>query len=261
MPYQYIQLERSGPVLFITMDNPAFMNGMDLNLGPELARSLEEAALDREVRAVVLTGAGGVFSAGGNLKSARDYLEAHPGQGAGPVFAGYSIWVNRVALALAALPQPLVAAVGGAASGAGLGWLLLADLAVVADDAKLVPGFLRVGLAPGAAVSLTLPRLVGRLRATEILLLNRAITPAEALELGIAHKVVPPAEVLPTARELAQGLAQGPARAQAATRRLLRQAMLEDLAGHVEQERRAVMRVADEPEFAQRLSGFFGKRG
>ncbi len=242
------------------MDNPATVNGMDLELGPELARSLEQAAQDRRVRAVVLTGAGGVFSAGGNLKAARDHLAAHPGRGAGEVFAAYSIWVNRVALALAGLPQPWVAAVRGAASGAGLGWLLLADMAVVAQDAKLVPGFLRVGLAPGAAVSLTLPLLVGRMRAAEILLLNRRIAPREARRLGLAHRVVPGLEVLPAAQELARGLAEGPARAQAATRRLLRRAVLKDLAGHLEQERQAVIAAADDPEFAARLPRFFARR-
>lgn len=259
MEFQYIHREQADRVLTITMDNPGTMNGLDSDLGPELVDALERAALDSSIRAVVLTGAGGVFSAGGNLKAAHDHLTANPGQGAREIFQGYSGWVQRVVMALTGLGKPLVAAVCGAASGGGLGWLLLADMAVVAEDANLVPGFLRVGLSPGAAVSLTLSKQMGRIRAGEILLLNRPITPTRALELGLAQRVVPADEVLATAQAMAADLAQGSTGAMAATKTLLRRAALNELAGHLEHERLAVLATADDPEFERRIMAFFAR--
>ncbi len=260
MTPNYVTVERQGPVALVTMDNPATANAMDENLGPRLAGALESLALDSGCRAVVLTGAGGVFSGGGNLVAAHAHLAEHPGQGAAPVFETYTKWVSRVIWALAGMPQPVIAAVGGAASGAGLAWMLASDLVLAAESAKIVPGFLAIGLVPAAGVTWRLPRLVGLMRAGEDLYLGRPLNPARCRELGLVDRVLPGPELMPAAMELAARLARGPRAALAQTKRLLGRAAGRGLPRQVEDERRAVMMAADQPEFAD-LVGRFVRKG
>lgn len=256
MPYHYLRLENQGPVALLTLDNPATANAMDEDLGPELARALEALAVDEAVRAVVLTGAGPIFSGGGNLAKAQAHLHEHPGQGAGVVFQQYTKLVTRVVAALTGMPKPVVAAARGAASGAGLAWLLASDLVVLAQGTRLVPGFVAVGLVPAAGVTLGLGRQLGHLAAAETLMLGRTITAEQALSLGLAHRVVPPEQLLPQALQLAQELAQGPAQALAATKRLLNLGQRQGLMTQMESERRAAVAAADLPEFATRAARF-----
>ena len=241
------------------MDNPATFNGMDQNLGPELADALERAGRDPEVRVLVLTGAGRAFSGGGNLKGVRDFLAEHPERSPAEVFAAYSPWVGKVAALLHRFPKPVVAAVNGPASGGGLAWVLFSDLAVMADTAKLSTGFSRVGLVPGGGISLTLTRLVGRLRAAEMLLLNRELDAATALEWGLVNRVAPRDQVLPQAQELAAEIASGPAHALGATRRLTARAARGGLEEQTAREAAAVDLAADDPEFRRLLDAFFSR--
>ncbi|MFH1058167.1 MAG: enoyl-CoA hydratase-related protein [Pseudomonadota bacterium] len=261
MKPEFVKLERRGATALVVMDNPATANAMDEDLGPQLVAALEALAGDPACRAVALTGAGGIFSGGGNVVRAHQYLAEHPGQGAAPVFEGYTKWVSRVLWALTGMPQPVVAAVEGAASGAGLAWLLACDLVVMADNARVLPGFLAIGLAPAAGVTWHLPRALGLMRAAEMLMLNQPLTPDECLRLGLADRVLPATAVLPAALELADQVAQGPRQALAASKRLVGRAVRQGLLGQIEDERRAVMAAADEPDFAQRVGRFVGKAG
>lgn len=244
MVWRYISLERQGAVAILTLDNPATANAMDEDLGPELV-----AALELEVGAVVLTGAGPIFSGGGNIVKAQRYLEDHPGRGASVVFEGYTKWVSLVVTALTTMPQPVVAAVNGAASGAGLAWIMASDLAVAVAEARLVPGFLAVGLVPAAGTNLDLGRRA----------FDAGPGAEQALELGLLHRVVPPEALMDTALELAQSLAAGPRKALAASKRLLNRAARQELPRQLEDERRAVMAAADEPDFAERAGRFVCK--
>lgn len=259
MTYRYIRLERLGAVARVVMDNPATMNAMDQDLGPELVAALEGLARDRRARAVVLTGAGGNFSGGGNIRRAWEHLEGHPGRGAGEVFEQYTKWVTRVIEALTGMPQPVISAVEGAASGAGLAWMLASDLVFAAADARIVPGFVHIGLVPAAGVTWHLPRLLGLPRAAELLLLGRPIPPERALHFGLVDRLIPAAELQEAALEAARGLAEGPAEALAAGKRLLGGAARGGLSGQLEDERRAVMDAADLAEFRQRVGRFFNR--
>jgi len=252
----YVRMDWDGPVVTLTMDNPATMNAMDDQMGPRLARALEGLAHEHRARVVVLTGAGGNFTGGGNLKRAAQHLEEHPGQGAGVVFGAYLRYVVRVVQALTGLPQPVISAVEGAASGAGLAWMLASDMVVAADNARIVPGFVGVGLVPAAGVTWHLPRLLGLARASERLMLGRALSPAQAVELGLVQRLAPPGGALATARELAQELAAGPGQALAETKRLLTRAARAGLNPQLEKERLAVIAAADDSEFARRVRRF-----
>ena len=139
------------------------------------------------LRAVVITGAGGVFCAGGNLKRAWSHLQDNPEKGAGEIFWSYTGHVHQAVHTMLNMPQATICAVEGAASGAGLAWVLCSDLSVCADDAKLVAGFLGVGLTPAAGVTHLLTKAVGLPLASEMLLLNQGITARRAAELGLVN--------------------------------------------------------------------------
>ena len=256
---ELVLVEHQGPVALVTMNNPATSNAMDEDMGPRLTAVLEELAVDESVRALVLTGAGGVFTAGGNLINAHQYLEANPGSGGARVFAGYTKWVARVLAALTGMAKPVICAVDGAASGAGLAWLLAADLVVAADSARILPGFVAVGLVPAAGTTWHLPRLMGHPRAAETLMLNQPISLQEALELGLVHQVTSREEVVKTALARAQELAAQPAGAAAATKQSLRRALGRDLLSHAENERRAVLAAAEDDDFRRLVSRFADK--
>lgn len=252
----YVRIERDGPVAVVTMDNLPTMNAMDTEMGPRLARALEGLASDGQARVVILTGAGGNFTGGGNLKRAGNYLDEHPGHGAGGLFAGYLQFVVRVAQALVGLPQPVISAVEGAASGAGLAWMLASELVVIAENARIVPGFVAAGLVPAAGATWHLPRLVGYQRAAQRLMLGKTMRVAEAQRLGLIERVAPPGQALAVAKELAAELARGPRQALAATKGLLNASLRRGLDPHLEDERRAVITAADDPEFARRVRRF-----
>ena len=258
---EYVRVQRDGSVVIVTMDNPATMNGMDNEMGPRLARTLEGLALDSQARVVILTGAGGNFSGGGNLKRAAAFLEDNPGQGAGRIFASYLQFVNRVVLAITEMPKPVIAAVEGASAGAGLAWMAASDLVVAATDARLLPGFLNAGLSPGAGISWHLPHLFGPALSAEMLYLGELLSPQRAHELGLVTRLAPPGQAAAVAMELARELARGPAQALAATKRLLGQAVRRDLAPHLESERQGVITSADDQEFARRVERFVNKSG
>ncbi len=254
-----VDLAWRGRVAVVTLDNPATLNAMDDALGPRLVGALE-ALGPLGARAAVLTGAGGNFSAGGNLKKAREFLAAHPDRGAGEVFAAYTPWVGRVLTAMERLPCPLVAAVEGAASGAGLAWIAACDLAVVAADARLLPGFLAIGLTPAAGATVNLPRALGLARAGELLLANRPLAVEDALRLGLVNRVVAPGRARAAALALAGELARQPREALLASRRLLRRGLGPDYAPRLEDERQAVIAAADRPEFRERVMRFGRKK-
>ena len=256
MEDQKTRVEIRGSVAVVTMDNPETMNAMDHEMGPALAGALEEVWHRDEVRAVVLTGAGGNFSAGGNLKRAAQHLAHHPDSGASEVFAGYTHWVHRVAVALGKMPKPVIAAVEGGCSGAGIAWLLACDFVVMSQEAKLVPGFVYAGLVPAAGTTWHLPHLAGLQGASQTLMTNHRISPGECLDMGLCHELAPAGEALSAALDLAAKLAKNPAHALASTKRLLALAARQGLFSQIEDERREVMLAADTPEFRRRAEAF-----
>ncbi|MBW8481365.1 enoyl-CoA hydratase-related protein [Actinomadura parmotrematis] len=218
-------------VAIITLDRPAAMNALDDPTKDALRAAVERAAADPAARAVLITGAGRAFCAGQDLQGHAGHLRDGRGLN-GTVREHY----NPVVLGIAAMRKPVVAAVNGVAAGAGMGLALACDLVVAADGASFVPAFGGVGLAPDSGVSWTLQRLVGRARATEILLLGERITAPRALEIGMIARVVPAGELAGTALELAARLAAGPTAAYGLTKDALAFAAGSDLAAALERE-------------------------
>ncbi|MEU8270795.1 enoyl-CoA hydratase-related protein [Sphaerisporangium sp. NPDC049002] len=220
---------RDGPVLTVTLNRPQSLNALDAETLYALAEAWHEAA-DPEIRAVVVTGSGRGFCAGADLRAPAD--RSRPG------INGLRHTYHPHVLAMAALEKPVIAAVNGAAAGAGLSLAAAADLRIASEEAKFVPAFTAVGLVPDAGGAYFLPRLLGYARAYEWLATGRRLTAAEALAWGLVSEVVPAGELLPRAARLAHQLAATPGCAVGLTKRLLDYGLNHGLAELLDEETR-----------------------
>jgi 2-(1,2-epoxy-1,2-dihydrophenyl)acetyl-CoA isomerase len=219
-----------GAVATITLNRPESMNALTTPMKTALLETLEQAAADKAVRAVVLTGAGRAFCTGQDMREHAALLEsagvadggsagvrAAAGAAAGAGAVGtVRLHYNPIVNALVAMPKPVIAAMNGTAAGAGAALALACDLRLAAENASLLMAFARVGLGPDSGASWTLQRLAGRAAALELLLLAEPVTAARLLELGLVTSVVPGNELADAASELAGRLADGPTAAYAA---------------------------------------------
>ncbi|WP_433327637.1 enoyl-CoA hydratase-related protein [Spirillospora sp. CA-294931] len=218
-------------VATITLNRPDGMNSLTSEMKEALVATVQRAAGAAEVRAVLITGAGRAFCAGQDLREHGDNLAAGKGLD-GTVERHY----NPLITAITTMPKPVVAAVNGVAAGAGASLAFAADLVVAADTAKFATAFTGIGLAPDSGMSWTLQRLVGRAKATELLLLGTPVKAAEALELGLVNRVVPADELAPAAVELARRLASGPTISYHAVKTALDYAATHDLPSSLQKE-------------------------
>lgn len=203
MGYSKITLERQGAVAVLTLNDPATRNSLSWDLCREMGEALDQLG---DARALVITGAGKGFCSGGNMAS-----DTPEGMGFGDMIAkGLEDAVNPMLRKLAALKIPVVAAVNGAAAGAGAPLALHADFVIAGESAFFYFAFANVGLAVDAGASWILPRMVGLARATEALMLVERIPAAKALEWGMIYKVAADDALLGEAMALATRLAAGP---------------------------------------------------
>ena len=200
-------------VATLTIDRTAKKNAITGEMYEQLVAHLKQAAADPAVRAVLITGAGGTFTAGNDLKDFSN-----------PKFAQLDSPVLSFMQGLAAFEKPAIAAVQGLAVGIGVTLLLHCDLVYVADDASFSMPFTSLGLVPEFASTLLLPLIAGRVRAAEKLLLGKPFPAAEALVMGIANAVLPTAEVQSHALKVARAFNALPPGAVRDTKRLLREA-------------------------------------
>ncbi|MFI7530308.1 enoyl-CoA hydratase/isomerase family protein [Nocardia salmonicida] len=240
--YSTLDVANDRHVAIVTMNRPTARNAADAVMHRELADIWQDLAADRTVRAVVLTGAGKAFSAGGDLPRMIETQRDPDIQD--EVFDE----ARRIVRGMTALPQPIVAAVNGPAVGLGASLVALSDLAVAAENAFLADPHLGVGLVPADGTALTWPLMSGLLRAKEFILLGERIPAAKALEFGLVNRVVPADEVLPTALELAHRLAQIPPRALADTKRILNSAVTGAVGSVLEQALAAERQSLASPE-------------
>jgi 2-(1,2-epoxy-1,2-dihydrophenyl)acetyl-CoA isomerase len=201
-----LQLTHDQGVATITLNRPESLNSLNTDLKRELASALTEVSADSAVRAVVLTGAGRAFCVGQDLREHVASLEG----GNAPLDTVVRDY-NPISLSLVTMPKPVIAAVRGAAAGAGASLALLADFRIGGPGTSFLMAFARVGLAADTGASWTLPRLVGHAKAAELLMLAEPVSGADAHRLGLLTKLVDDDEqVLATAQEFAARLAQGP---------------------------------------------------
>ncbi|HEU5033848.1 MAG TPA: enoyl-CoA hydratase-related protein [Mycobacteriales bacterium] len=221
--------ERDGAVLRLTLNRPDVHNALDWRTREAVVATLQEASADLAVRAVLLTGAGDrAFCTGADLRvpiPTPPKPEGAPARPQGEVARGIATGWQRVVTAVLDCEKPVVAAVNGTAAGAGMHLALACDVVVMAETAKLVPVFVRRGIAPDAAGAYLLTRLVGPQVAKRLYLFGDDVPAADAERLGLVTEVVPAEQLRRSATELAQRLAAGPTRTLGITKRLVNRAL------------------------------------
>lgn len=221
-----------GPVRILTIDRPARRNAMGTATAEALELALRAAADDEDVRAVVLTGTGGHFSAGGDAESILEHVA-----GDDPELLAMMRAFHRLVVEIWESRLPVVAAVSGVAYGGGLNLALACDLVVCSEDARLCQIFVRRGVVPDVGGAWLLPRLVGMQRAKELMLLAPEIDARHAERLGLANAVEPDAgAALNRAVALAEQLATLPPYTIALSKKLINQSSSDDLRGSLERE-------------------------
>lgn len=248
--------ERDGAVLTIRMNRPERLNALNVGLGCALAEALERAGRDESVRAVVLTGTGRGFCAGGDLEVLRDARARNAGHELESlVRAG-----KQIAMAIATMQKPVVGAVNGPAAGGGMNLALACDIRIASEQATFCEAFARLGLFPDFGGMYFLPRLVGAARAAELIWSMRTISAAEAASLGIVNHVVPQESFAEETKKLAAQLAAAPPIAVQAVKRMLFGAEREALEKALDEEIRQQVECFLSADCLEGLEAFRAKR-
>lgn len=256
MPYDHLLIATSAAgVRLITLNRPERLNAVNPRLADEVPRALDDAAGDDRVRVVVITGAGRGFCSGLDLSEPPRLPEGDLRARLDPL-----AWVGRWVLTASRCEKPLIAAVNGAAAGAGLGLALAADVRLVARGARVSAGYVRRGLSPDAGVSYFLPRLVGASRAMEILLSGRDLDADEAMRIGLAAAVYDDAMFHEQVAAYAERLAAGPPIAFALTKRLVASTFEVPLEDQLARELTAIKTCFATADVADALRAFAEKR-
>ena len=243
--FETLTVTTDGPVRIVTMNRPDFRNAADAVMHRELGEVWDVLASDADCRAVVLTGAGKSFSAGGDLPRMVQTQESQSIQE--EVFAE----ARRTVTTMIALPQPLIAAVNGAAVGLGASLVSLCDLAIASDRAFLADPHLGVGLVPADGAALLWPLIMGAVRAKEYVFTGDRIPAETARELGLINKVVPAEDLMPTTMALAHRLSEVPHQALRQTKRLMNTHITRALGGLIEDAIAAERASVNSPEHQQ----------
>ncbi|MFT3820909.1 MAG: crotonase/enoyl-CoA hydratase family protein [Rubrivivax sp.] len=220
----FLRYDQQGPIVTLTMDEPARRNPLTGNTAvADFLRAIERIHDDPGVKAVILTGAGSSFSSGGDIK---DMARQSSGTVGGlQIRHEYRTGIQRLPLALFNLEVPVIAAVNGPAIGAGLDLACMCDIRIASEQAKFAESFVRLGIIPGDGGAWLLQRLIGLSRASELSLTGEVIDAQQALAWGLVSRVVPVADLLPTAQALAEKIAANPVHAVRMTKRLIREAI------------------------------------
>ncbi len=255
MSFNTMTYEVNGGVGLVTFNRPDAANAMSPECAAEfntLSRMIEG---DRNVRAVVITGAGKMFCAGGDLGAfaqAGDQARTLLLEMTGDLHLGLS--------RLARMPAPVIAAVNGTAAGAGFSLVMSCDLAVSAESAVYTMAYTNAGLSPDGSSTYYMPRKIGDRRTRELMLTNRVLSSAEALDWGVVNQVVADDLTLETALTLAQKLAAGPTQAFGKVKELLNSSFDNGLETQMEYEARAIAGLIETADGQEGLHAFLNKR-
>lgn len=254
MAYRFILFEVSQGVARITLNRPDVLNSIHTAMSGEIQEALGQAAREREIRAVLLTGAGRGFCAG------QDLEEVRPGAAVNDFAAHARNAYTPIVRGLRALEKPVVCAVNGVAAGAGANLALACDLVLAAEEASFVQVFAKIGLVPDTGGSFFLPRLVGMARATALAMLAEKITAAQAVEIGLIYRACPAASLDEEASKLAVHLATQPTLGLGLTKRLLNATWDNDLETQLELEAECQGAAGRSADYAEGVAAFLAKR-
>lgn len=252
--YQAIVLEKSGPIARITLNRPDAANAMNDTMLQELADAARRCD-DDATKVVVLTGAGRFFSAGGDLR----------GMASSPTTAGEYVKtiahdVHRAISTFARMDAVLITAINGVAAGAGFSLAVAGDLVLASDSASFTMAYTAAGLSPDGSSSFYLPRLIGLRRTQELMLTNRTLSAAEALQWGLVTEVVDGSALAARVDAVADKIASGAKRSASAVKKLLLMSFKNGPEEQMEWEGRLIVDCADSVDGNEGINAFLQKR-
>jgi len=255
MDYTTLLFDVRDNVAHITLSRPEAANSINEEMGKDLMHAALRCDEDPEIRAVLISGAGKIFSGGGDLKafSARgNQLPYHVKE--------VTTYLHAAISRLTRMDAPVVAAVHGAVAGAGMSIAIACDIVVAAETTRFMVAYTRAGLVPDGSSTYFLPRIIGLKRALELTLTNRMFSAQEALQWGLVTRVVPDNELLAQASAIAVQLAAGPTRAYGISKRLLHSGWTETLETQMENESQAIANSARTADAREGITSFLEKR-
>lgn len=268
----HIRVSREHGVGTLTIDRRERFNSLDVETAQDFRRAGLQLARDEAVRCVVITGAGGVFCSGADLKyirgkgDDRDFEYLHP-EGAGPTgsygesFKQILEYLHSTISEIKRAPKPFIAAVDGIAAAGGFGIAMACDLVLASERSTFEWAYHKTGLTGAESSTFFLPRLVGLRKAMELVLLNPRLSAREAWEHGLINRVFPNDSFESDVTALARQLADGPTEAYGVAKRLINQAAgVDQLDYHLDEELQNLARIAEGKDFAEGLAAFFAKR-
>jgi 2-(1,2-epoxy-1,2-dihydrophenyl)acetyl-CoA isomerase len=255
MSYETVIVARADGVATLTLNRPEAFNALDMTLGRELFHAVLELDDDASVRAIVVTGAGKAFCAGGDVKAFVDNAAR-----IGAHIKELTTYLHGAVSRLARSEKPVLMAINGVAAGGGMSLALAGDLVLAAERARFTMAYSKIGATPDGSSSYYLPRLVGLRRAMELYFTNRVLSAREAQEWGLITRVVPDAELASATAALARDLAQGPTRAFGGAKRLFHQSTWESLETQMELEAQAIAASGRTEDFRAGVTAFANKQ-
>jgi 2-(1,2-epoxy-1,2-dihydrophenyl)acetyl-CoA isomerase len=252
-----VRVARRASTVTITISRPSRLNALDVPSFRAVHAELQTAALDRSVRAVVLTGEGSAFCAGGDVAA----MEESRANGDLPRLFHELTGVQEAAVReIMTMQKPVIAALPGVAAGGGLSLALAADWRIAAPTATLVPAFPALGAIPDGGLTYLLPHFLGLGLAQELLFTHARVPAERARELGLLHEIVPAEQLAGRAQERAEELAHGPTFAYGWMKRLLVSAFSQSLDSQLALERRGAVEAARGAELPEGIQAFRAKR-
>ncbi|MBI2081998.1 MAG: enoyl-CoA hydratase/isomerase family protein [Deltaproteobacteria bacterium] len=251
---KYIILENRGPALWITLNRPEVKNAFSLEMATELLKAIRQGMKEKQTAVIVITGAGGSFSAGGDIKAMSQTKKLKD------FFLKISKIIHAAVLEMRNGDKPVIAAIPGYVGGIAFGMVLGTDLRIASTEARFNAATIRLGLVANGGATWFLPRLIGLARASEILLLGDILSADDALKIGLINRVVSAAELETTVQSIAERLAAGPKKALGRLKKILQQGLHSPLPLQLERERQAIAWSSTTDDFQEGMRAFLQKR-
>lgn len=250
-------VENEGSVRMLRLNRPDVMNSFNNELLAALGKAVRDAEKDASVRCLIITGSGRGFTAGQDLADVADRYKSDA-----PIELGAHLRekYNAIITKIRTMEKAVIAAVNGAAAGAGASLALACDMRIAAESASFIEAFVHVGLAPDCGSTFFLPRLVGVSRAFEIAITGRKVKADEALHIGLVNRVVPDADLLIESMKLAQQLAALPPRAIGLTKRAMNRAWSAELEDQLDYEAMLQTVAGQTRDHREGVAAFLEKR-
>jgi 2-(1,2-epoxy-1,2-dihydrophenyl)acetyl-CoA isomerase len=256
MTFDNILLERKDSIAVLRMNRPQSLNALSTGHVTDIVKGLEICAEDDGVRCVVLTGQGRAFCSGGDITEFRDSLDTNPSEPLRQIIK----FLNLAILAIRTMRKPVLAAVNGAAGGAGISLAAACDIRLCAASARFRQAYTGLGLVPDGAWALLVPLLIGFSRATELMFLDPVFDARQALEWGLVNRVVEDSDLEREVLELAGRLAGGATMAFAIAKENMNHSMMDLLERQLERERAGMIRAGKTRDYQEGARAFFEKR-